>query len=369
SVNLVDFCGQTIRGDGMIVNSHREAKKDYFVTVGTDCRLTMQASSLKDKVQFHFRLFMAYSLLRVSFLPNPTTVAQPQPETTTTAPPSIDTSKPGQKGLAHVSPLGDWEAADPCNAGSYVQFYDGRDRSAPAIGPPLCGRSIPSPILSSSNYLTLQLVTRGQQPRVDFVGDFTSFRLGLNSSECTDEPYFLCGNGKCIPTSLVCDNKDIDNCGDGSDQSPLQPAHCKDPSTTAIPRKAASSSTTQSTTTASTNTNVTCGAAGRSQPLLPNNIPKPDSITDKERSVSLLALYIVLGVIAGVVLLFWCCWSPGWFVWRLSVCRFVPCCNSFCSSCQLCTRSCSRKEPGRLAKVTPHTGVAIDSSSKTTLRM
>lgn len=49
-VNVVDFCGQNIQGDGMIVNSHQESKKYYFVTMGTDCHLTMQAASPKDKV-------------------------------------------------------------------------------------------------------------------------------------------------------------------------------------------------------------------------------------------------------------------------------------------------------------------------------
>uniref|UniRef100_H3CK40 Low density lipoprotein receptor class A domain containing 2 n=1 Tax=Tetraodon nigroviridis TaxID=99883 RepID=H3CK40_TETNG len=194
TVNVVDFCGQIIRGDGMIVNSHLESKKYYFVTMGTDCHLTMQASSPKDKVQFHFRFFLVYSLLRVA--------------------PLLDsTSGEG--------------SSDPCHAGSYVQFYDGRDRGSPPLGPPLCGKSPPRPVLSTGNYLTLRLVTRGTQPRVDFVGDFTSFRLGFNQSECSSEPYFNCRNGKCIPLSLVCDDKGIDNCGDGSDLEENLTTGCK----------------------------------------------------------------------------------------------------------------------------------------------
>ena len=35
TVNVVDFCGQTIKGDGMVVNSHKDSKKYYFVTTGT----------------------------------------------------------------------------------------------------------------------------------------------------------------------------------------------------------------------------------------------------------------------------------------------------------------------------------------------
>uniref|UniRef100_UPI00398F57ED low-density lipoprotein receptor class A domain-containing protein 2 n=1 Tax=Pristiophorus japonicus TaxID=55135 RepID=UPI00398F57ED len=189
TVSLVDFCEQTIRADGIIINSHQESQKYYFVTVGTDCGFTMQAASPKDKVQFKFRFFLVYSLLR----------------------------EPGQR--AGVSPLGE-ETIDTCNAGSYVQFYDGKDRNSPPIGSLLCGKAIPRPVLSTGNYLSLRLVTRGQQPRVDFVGDFTSFRPGHCGA------YFQCQNGKCIPMSLVCGSEIIDNCGDGCDVSGLLPAKC-----------------------------------------------------------------------------------------------------------------------------------------------
>ena len=50
---------------------------------------------------------------------------------------------------------------------------------------------------------------------------------GFNQSACRNEPYFTCENGKCIPVSLVCDDKGIDNCGDGSDQADRPPADCK----------------------------------------------------------------------------------------------------------------------------------------------
>ncbi|CAG6020496.1 unnamed protein product, partial [Menidia menidia] len=190
SVNVVDLCGQTVHSDGMIVNSHHESKKYYFVTMGTDCHLTMRASSPKDKVQFYFRFFLVYSLLRVAPLsPDPFF-----PE----SPPLKPTPGGGGEG-------------DPCHSGSYVQFYDGPDRSSPPLGSPLCGKSPPRPVLSTGNFLTLRLVTRGTQPRVDFVGDFTSFRLGFNQSECSGELYFTCRNRKCIPASLVCDDKGIDN--------------------------------------------------------------------------------------------------------------------------------------------------------------
>nr|XP_015192301.1 PREDICTED: low-density lipoprotein receptor class A domain-containing protein 2 isoform X1 [Lepisosteus oculatus] len=353
TVNLVDFCGQTIHGDGMIVNSHRESRKYYFVTMGTDCHLTMQAASPKDKVQFQFRFFLVYSLLRVNSL------SQPHPS----PPPE------GARQLLSAGPTGPGPrseatprdgAPDPCHAGSYIQFYDGRDKAAPVMGPPLCGKSLPRPVLSTGNYLTLRLVTRGTQPRVDFVGDFTSFRLGFNHSECSGEPYFSCHNGKCIPMNLVCDDRGLDNCGDGSDQSPLPPAECRGPSST-VPTKSPGMTSSPSILTPPTDTsptNQSCAGSLQTPPLSPDAVPQPDSITDKKTYVSLIALYIALGVIAGVVLLFWCCWSPGWFLWRVSVCRFIPCCNSACASCQLCTRSCSRKEL-RLAKVTPQNSTTV----------
>ncbi|KAF7659930.1 hypothetical protein LDENG_00291030 [Lucifuga dentata] len=338
TVNVVDFCGQTIRGDGMIVNSHQESKKYYFVTMGTDCHLTMQATSPKDKVQFYFRFFLVYSLLRVA----PLSPAPPFPE-----------SPRGSAPLnPRLEPTSGENPSDPCHAGSYVQFFDGRDRSSPPLGPPLCGKSPPRPVLSTGNYLTLRLVTRGTQPRVDFVGDFTSFRLGFNQSECSSEPYFTCRNGKCIPVSLVCDDKGIDNCGDGSDLEENLTTGCKagqfvppqpPPPTTTTPPPSVNPPTVPMST------HLNCGIS--------NNTPAHESITDSTSSVSLLALYVVLGVVAGSVVLCWCCWSPGWFLWRVGICRFLPCCNSACASCQLCAHSCTHNKDLRPAKVTPHAPV------------
>ncbi|XP_075704855.1 low-density lipoprotein receptor class A domain-containing protein 2-like [Rhinoderma darwinii] len=207
TVSLVDFCGQTIKGDGMIINSHGDSRKYYFVSMDTDCRLTVRAAAVKDKVQFQFRFFLVYSLLRMA---------------------NVQTPVLAVNGSAQASATQDTTGAprDPCNAGSYVQFYDGKDLYSEPLGSPLCGKTIPRPVLSTGNDLTLRLVTRGQQPRVDFVGDFTSFRIGFNTSECRSEPYFPCHNGKCIPSSLVCDPQNIDNCGDGSDQATAPPANC-----------------------------------------------------------------------------------------------------------------------------------------------
>lgn len=154
----------------MIVRSHQESRRYYFVRIGTDCHLTMQAATARDKVQFQFRFFLVYSLLRVSpFSPVPLV-----PESAR-GPSHSGSTRPDQR----MEPTSEEGQTDPCHAGSYIQFYDGRDKMAPPIGPPLCGKSLPRPVLSTGNYLTLRLVTRGTQPRVDFVGDFTSFRLGM----------------------------------------------------------------------------------------------------------------------------------------------------------------------------------------------
>lgn len=88
--------------------------------------------------------------------------------------------------------------------------------------------------------------------------------------------------------------------------------------------------------------------------------------TDSPPYVSLLALYVVLGVLVGSVVVCWCCWSPGWFLWRVSVCRFLPCCNSCCASCQLCGRSCLQNKEHRLAKVTPQQASTPAATAATT---
>ncbi|KAM9813915.1 low-density lipoprotein receptor class A domain-containing protein 2 [Neosynchiropus ocellatus] len=345
TVNMVDFCGQTIRGDGMIVNSHQESKKYYFVSMGTDCHLTMQARSPLDKVQFYFRFFLVYSLLRVAPL-SPAPVFQG----------SLHGSASLKHGLDSISGK---DARDPCHSGSYVQFHDGPDKSSPPLGPPLCGKSPPRLVLSTGNYLTLRLVTRGTQPRVDFVGDFTSFRLGFNHSECTSEPYFTCSNGKCIPVSLVCDDKGVDNCGDGSDLEENLASGCQGRHLLAERLVATPSPTAAGLPSAErTATDANC--------RVPASAPSEPSASDPPASWTMLLVYILLGVAAGSLALYWCCWSPGWFLWRASICRFSPWCNLICSSCQLCSRSSEH----RPAKVTPQsavsgTGVAMETADNT----
>uniref|UniRef100_A0AAV2M8N5 Uncharacterized protein n=1 Tax=Knipowitschia caucasica TaxID=637954 RepID=A0AAV2M8N5_KNICA len=301
----------------MIVKSHQQSKRYYFVTMGTDCHITMQAAAPEDNIQFFFRYFLVYSLLRVAPLSPSPTIPEP----------------PSNSSLEPISAAG---PTDRCHAGSYIQFYDGPDKNWPLLGPPLCGKSPPRPVLSTGNYLTLRLVTRGSQPRVDFVGDFTSFRLGFNQ-RCNSETYFSCRNGKCIPLSLVCDDTGIDNCGDGSDLEENLKDECKD-GQFFLPNPA---------TTKSSVSVLSPSGTAHVQP----NCAMPGSQESTSGSWPLL-LCVLLGLLGGSVVFCWCCWSPGWFLWRVSVCRFCPCCNSACSACQLCAATTHCKEH-RMAKVNP----------------
>uniref|UniRef100_H0Y0V3 Low density lipoprotein receptor class A domain containing 2 n=1 Tax=Otolemur garnettii TaxID=30611 RepID=H0Y0V3_OTOGA len=189
AADLVALCGQTWQGDGLLLRLHSASRRFYFVVPDTDCGLWLEAAAPGDRIRFQFRFFLVYSL----------TPASPPPP----AP----------------SP-----SADPCAPGSFLQFYEGPPGAPRALGAPVCGLTIPIPVVSSGPFLGLRLVTRGRQPRVDFVGEVTSFRLGPCGA------YFHCGNGRCIPPSLVCDRWGMDNCGDGSDQSSWPPADCGGPS-------------------------------------------------------------------------------------------------------------------------------------------
>ncbi|KAM7100021.1 LOW QUALITY PROTEIN: low-density lipoprotein receptor class A domain-containing protein 2 [Molossus nigricans] len=169
--------GQTWRG-GLL------RRRFYFVVLDTDCGLWGRAAAPSDRIRFQFRCFLVYSLSAAGI-------------------PSAQQRHPSGCGA--------------CAPGSYLQFYEGPPGAPRTLGAPLCGLTIPAPVASTGDFLGLRLVTRGRQPRVDFVGEVTSFRLG---------PYFRCWNGRCVPPSLVCDLWGMDNCGDGSDQASWPPASC-----------------------------------------------------------------------------------------------------------------------------------------------
>uniref|UniRef100_A0A2R8MQK0 Low density lipoprotein receptor class A domain containing 2 n=1 Tax=Callithrix jacchus TaxID=9483 RepID=A0A2R8MQK0_CALJA len=189
TADLADLCGQTWQGDGLLLRSHAASRRFYFVAPDTDCGLWVQAAAPGDRIRF-FRFFLVYSL--------------------TLAPPALNASSPAP--------------ADPCASGSYLQFYEGPPGAPRPLGYPLCGLTIPVPVASSGPFLGLRLVTRGRQPCVDFVGEVTSFHLGPCGA------YFHCRNGRCIPSSLMCDPWRMDNCGDSSDQGFWLPADCRGPS-------------------------------------------------------------------------------------------------------------------------------------------
>ncbi|XP_054857962.1 low-density lipoprotein receptor class A domain-containing protein 2 [Eublepharis macularius] len=319
TVSLVDFCGQTLQGDGMVLTSHRDSRRYYFVVTGTDCEVTLQAASPQDKVQFQFRFFLVYS-------PGPVQSSTP-----------LSTHKEHLL-LGPPKPRREQETLGLCTAGSYVQLYDGKGHTTRPLGAPLCGKNIPRPTVSTGSFLTLRLVTRGQQPRVDFVGDFTSLRTGLNASACSAEMYFPCRNGKCIPHSLVCDSSNVDNCGDGTDQGVQPPAQCKGSPARPSPLPAKSSAAVGALPS-----QVTCAGPKESPPSPPGDAARDQA--DKHGP-----LFASLAAIGGVALLYWCCWNPGFFLWRVSACRFLPGCNAICAACHLCAQSCARRKP---PQVTP----------------
>lgn len=115
--------------------------------------LWLRAATPEDRMRFQFRFFLVYSLSSATRITAATQATAATPTTKASS-------------------------RDPCATGSYLQFYDGPQEAPRALGPPICGLTIPAPFTSSGPWLGLRLVTRGRQPRVDFLGEVTSFRLG-----------------------------------------------------------------------------------------------------------------------------------------------------------------------------------------------
>ncbi|XP_040144008.2 low-density lipoprotein receptor class A domain-containing protein 2 [Ictidomys tridecemlineatus] len=294
TADLVDLCGQAWRGDALLLRSHSASRKFYFVAPHTDCVLWMHATAAGDRIRFQFHFFLVYSLTSGAQEPNVSSLAP----------------------------------ADPCAPGSYLQFYEGPPGAPRPLGPPLCGLTIPAPVASSGSSLGLRLVTRGRQPRVDFVGEVTSFRLGPCGA------YFRCQNGRCIPQSLVCDPWGMDNCGDGSDQGSWPPASCRGPS--AVPRW-----------TRSTHDNASEPLAlGSADPLQVTSQTSPPGSGDPAQEDAVLegpglqglalASSLLLASAGLLVGLLWCCCSLGWLAWEpgvhgLRLQRSAPC--NICHTC------------------------------------
>uniref|UniRef100_G3SPQ4 Low density lipoprotein receptor class A domain containing 2 n=1 Tax=Loxodonta africana TaxID=9785 RepID=G3SPQ4_LOXAF len=194
TADLVNLCRQKWQGDGLLLCSHPASRKFYFMAQDTDRGLWWWAEAPSNRVRFQLCFFLVYSMIPAFPVP--------------------------LESLASNTSCPEW---DPGAPGSYLQFYKGPSGVPWPLGPPVCGLTIPAPVASSGPSMGLRLVTRGCQPRVNFVGEVTSFWLGFCGG------YFRRWNGRCIPPSLVCDRWDIDNCGDGSDRASQPPASCRVP--------------------------------------------------------------------------------------------------------------------------------------------
>ncbi|XP_077826894.1 low-density lipoprotein receptor class A domain-containing protein 2 isoform X2 [Macaca mulatta] len=304
TADLADLCGQTWQGDGLLLRSHAASLRFYFVAPDTDCWLWMQAAAPGDRIRFQFRFFLVYSL--------------------TPAPPALNTSSPAPAG--------------PCAPGSYLQFYEGPPGAPRPLGSALCGLTIPVPVASSGPFLGLRLVTRGRQPRVDFVGEGTSFRLG----PCV--AYFRCQNGRCIPSSLVCDPWGMDNCGDGSDQGSWPPADCRGPSP--VPSETGS---TDHHTSSSPTPSPALGSAGSLQIAAERSPPAGRDPTRQDTALEgpqlqgvVLASSMLLASAGLLMGLLWCWCSPSWLAWQPGACGLCL----RCSTSAICYPCPSQVSPG-----------------------
>ncbi|KAM5248679.1 low-density lipoprotein receptor class A domain-containing protein 2 [Ctenodactylus gundi] len=302
TADLVERCGRAWQGEGLLLRPHSASRRFYFVAPDTDCSLWVRAAAPGDRIRFQFRFFLVYSL----------------------APASHNTSAPTP-------------AEDACAPGSYLQVYDGPPGAPRALGRPLCGLTIPAPVTSSGPFLGLRLVTRGRQPRVDFVGEVTSFRLGPCGT------YFHCQNGRCIPPSLVCDHWGVDNCGDGSDQGTQPPASCRGPS----PAPGWPGSTDRDSPEPLTPFPA-LQSAGPVQSVQEGSAPEGGDPAQGNTALEgsrlhgvVLASLLLLasaGLLAGLL---WCCCPPGWLAWHVGGRGVCLRCRASCNPCYQC--------PGRVA--------------------
>ncbi|XP_055466718.1 low-density lipoprotein receptor class A domain-containing protein 2 [Psammomys obesus] len=302
TADLTDLCGQTWQGDALQLRSHSASRKFYFVTPDTDCMLWLRAKAPEDRMRFQFRFFLVYSLSS-----------------------AIRTTAAARAAGATLVPSA--SSPDPCASGSYLQFYDGPQGAPQALGPPTCGLTIPAPFMSSGPWLGLRLVTRGRQPRVDFLGEVTSFRLGSCGT------YFRCRNGRCVPRSLLCDDWDMDNCGDGSDQDSNPPASCRGPSV--VPK--------QTWRTEDESFKPLTGLVALSSKAERNSPANLAPITQEALEGPWL-WWVALAssiLLTSTGLLWCCCCCPGWLIWHPAVHRLPLRRCAACNACHLC--------PGRVA--------------------
>ncbi|XP_026372997.2 low-density lipoprotein receptor class A domain-containing protein 2 [Ursus arctos] len=311
TADLVDLCGQTWQGAGLLLRSHAASRKFYFATPDTDCGLWMRAAAAGDRIRFQFRFFLVYSLALAARAPQGS--------------PAPNASSP--------------EPADPCAPGSYLQFYEGPPGAPRPLGAPLCGLTIPAPVASSGPFLGLRLLTRGRQPRVDFVGEATSFRLGACGA------YFRCQNGRCIPPSLVCDRWGVDNCGDGSDLASWPPADCRGPSLVSSQAGSTDGPASKPLTLSPALRSAETLQMAAQRTLLAGRTPEQQDAAappggPRFRGVALVSSLVLAsaGLLVGLV---WCCCSSHWLAWRAGA-------HGLCPSCTTCYACPGRVAPGGL---------------------
>lgn len=215
----------------------------------------------------------------------------------------------------------------------YQASLDGRPIGAPAVGP-LCGNKQPEPFSTQSQAIVLRVfvaaipavtttllppqagvtvvggtadtVTGGADAgssndtatgtrtssqgniQVNFTADFTSYFLDCSLDGTDDVTQLQCDTGRCLDTSLQCDRFGANNCGDRGDQAKTPPGNC-------------------------------------------TNVPKEEPF---DPATDLLPLWTILGALALLATLFWCCWRPGYLPWRLARMRNVACCQQFCKPCR-----------------------------------
>ncbi|XP_008060923.1 low-density lipoprotein receptor class A domain-containing protein 2 [Carlito syrichta] len=288
TADLVDLCGRTRRGDALLLRSHPASRSFYFVAPDTDCRLWVRAAAPGDRIRFQFRFFRGHGWTL------------------------------GGVSETHVS------------KGRGLLELKSQALANPAAFGPLHSRSQQC-LTSSAGPVTLALRLEMRQ-----AGEVT----GLGPCGA----YFRCRNGRCVPTSLVCDRWGMDNCGDGSDQGPWPPANCRDPSL--APSWAGS---TEANTSKPPMLSLALGSAGSLWIAAEQNSPAGQDSTQQDAALEgprlrgvALAFSLLLAS-AGLLLGFvWCCCSPGRLAWQ-------PGARGLCLGCGATGPICCYTCPDRVA--------------------
>ncbi|XP_022108109.1 uncharacterized protein LOC110988669 [Acanthaster planci] len=190
---------------------------------------------------------------------------------------------------------------DPTCEHASVTFYDGPDgATSPVLRNATCGSQRPALLTSSQSALSMQIYASGNLSVVDFVAVYSSFSNDTfcNSSEQPEERILCQSTNRCIPKDLSCDRQGVSNCGDEdfSDQvNEIAPAFCP--------------------------------------------------VTHDIDWTPLLITVACIAALSIPLLLYWCCWRPGYIPWLCCTFRRRRCCElgGSCTtpSRHLCRRACS----------------------------